>query len=148
MYKAIERAPITRVDTVGVRYLGWILANDSGSAPYAAIDSVVRAVGKIVVWVEAAAELSTIRIRSRDKTVPSHEVPKIAPPVADSTSNWCAGFASPTPLWPMPANACMAVITITYVTSSRTVEMIAARPGVLDLSAVSSFTDKVVSQPQ
>src|SRR5215469_2332957 len=141
MYKAIERAPITRVDTVGVRYLGWILANDSGSAPYAAIDSVVRAVGKIVVCVEAAAELSTIRISSRDNTVPSPELPKIAPPVTDSTSNWWAGFISPTPLSPMPANAWTEMITVTYVTSSSTVEMIAARPGVRDLSAVSSFTD-------
>src|ERR1700722_5897624 len=148
MYSRIEIAPITRVDTVGVRYLGWILAKDSGSAPEAAIDSVVRAVGKIVVWVEAAAELSTMRISSRDKTVPSPEVPKIAPPVTDSTSNWCAGFVSPTPLPPTPANACIETITITYVTSSRTVEMIAARPGVWDLFAVSSFTDKAVSQPQ
>ena len=73
----------------------------------------MRAVGKIVVWVEAAAELSTMRIRSRDKTMPNPEVPKIAPPVTDSTSNWCAGFVSPTPLPPMPANACTAMITIT-----------------------------------
>src|SRR5215469_12952671 len=148
MYKMIEIAPITTVDTVGVRYRGLILANDSGSAPYAAIDSVVRALGKIVVWVEAAAELSTMRIRSRDKTVPNPEVPKIAPPVADSTSDWCAGFESPTPLVPMPANACKAMITIAYVRSRRTVEMIPPRPGVRDLSAVSSFTDKAVSQPQ
>src|SRR5579872_4080118 len=112
MYRMIEVAPITTVDTVGVRYLGWILANASGSARYAAIDSVVRAVGKNVVWVEAAAELSTMRISSRDRDVPSAEVPKIAPPVADSTSNWCAGFISPTPLPPMPANACTEMITI------------------------------------
>src|SRR5215469_4271473 len=148
MYKAIERAPITRVDTVGVRYLGWILANDSGSAPYAAIDSVVRAVGKIVVCVEAAAELSTMRISSRDRTVPSPEVPKIAPPRTDSTSNWCCGFLSPMPFVPMPANAWTEMITITYVTRSMTVEMMPARPGVRDLSAVSSFTDNAVSQPQ
>ena len=77
------------------------------------MDSVVRAVGRIVVWVDAAAELSTIRISSRDKTVPSPEVPKIAPPVTDSTSNWCAGFVSPTPLLPIPANDCTAKITIT-----------------------------------
>src|SRR5215469_16396079 len=148
MYKMIEIAPITTVDTVGVRYRGLILANVWGSAPYAAIDSVVRAVGKIVVWVEAAAELSTMRISSRDKTVPNPEVPKIAAPVTDSTSNWWAGFVSPTPLWPLPANACMAVITITYVRSNRTVEIIPARPGVRDLSTVSSLTDKAVSQPQ
>ena len=77
------------------------------------MDSVVRAAGRIVVWVDAAAELSTIKISSRDKTVPNPEVPKIALPVTESTSNWCAGFVSPTPLLPMPANACMATITIT-----------------------------------
>src|SRR5215469_3164335 len=113
MYKMIEIAPITTVDTVGVRYRGLILANVWGSAPYAAIDSVVRAVGKIVVCVEAAAELSTMRIRSRDRTVPRPEVPKIALPVTDSTSDWCAGLASPTLFVPMPANACMAMIVIT-----------------------------------
>ena len=52
--------PITIVDTVGVRNRGWIFANDFGIALYAAIDSVVRAVGRIVVWVDAAAEDSTI----------------------------------------------------------------------------------------
>src|SRR5580693_8566614 len=109
----MEIAPITTVDTVGLRNLGLIFANDSGSAPYAAIESVVRAVGRIVVWVEAAAELSTMRIRSRDRTVPSPEEPKIAPPVTDRTSNWWAGFISPTPLVPMPENACTEMITIT-----------------------------------
>ena len=33
MYSAIETAPITIVDTVGVRYRGSILANGWGSAP-------------------------------------------------------------------------------------------------------------------
>jgi hypothetical protein len=108
----------------------------------------VRAVGRIVVWVDAAAELSTMRISSRDKNVPSPDVPKIACPVTDSTSNSCAGFVSPQPVWPMPQNDCTEKITTTYVTSSRTVETIPARPGVRDLSAVSSFTDKAVSQPQ
>src|ERR1700722_6534953 len=112
------------------------------------MDSVVRAAGRIVVWVDAAAELSTIRISSRDKTVPNPDVPKIALPVTDSTSNWCAGFDSPTPLPPTPADDITATMTIAYVISSRTVEMIPARPGVLDLSAVSSFTDRAVSQPQ
>ncbi|HUY48996.1 MAG TPA: hypothetical protein VMV92_25300 [Streptosporangiaceae bacterium] len=95
-------APITSVDTVGVRFLGWILANAPGIALQAAIDRVVRAVGRIVVWVEAAAELSTIRISSRDRNVPTPEVPKMAPPVTDSTSNWCAGLVRPTPLLPTP----------------------------------------------
>ena len=37
------------VDTVGVRNRGWIFANDFGIALYAAMDRVVRAVGRIVV---------------------------------------------------------------------------------------------------
>src|SRR5215469_11063646 len=104
MYRAIETAPITRVDTVGVRYLGWILANDSGSAPYAAIDRVVRAVGRMVVWVEAAAELSTMRSSSRDRKVPKPPPPKIAVPSTDSTSPPWAALASPIPFVPVPAN--------------------------------------------
>src|SRR5438046_361631 len=55
----IEAAPIQNVDHVGVRYLGWILANARGRAPCAAIDSVVRAVGRMVVWVHATAEVMT-----------------------------------------------------------------------------------------
>src|SRR4030088_326735 len=113
MYRAMEMAPITSVDTVGVRFLGWILVNDAGSALYAAIDRVVRAVGRIVVWVEAAAELSTIRISSRDRNVPNPEVPKMAPPVTDSTSNWFAGLDRPIPLLPAPANASIEKMTMT-----------------------------------
>ena len=64
----------------------------------------VLAAGRIVVWVDAAAELSTIRISSRDRTVPKPEVPKIALPVTDSTSNWWSGLVSPTPVPPTPAN--------------------------------------------
>src|ERR1700747_1199041 len=112
MYSATEATPTTTVDTVGVRYRGLILANCGGSARWAAMDSVVRAAGKIVVWVDAAAELSTIKISSLDKTVPSPEVPKIALPVADSTSNWWSGVVSPTPLSPTPANDCTATMTI------------------------------------
>ena len=48
----------------------------------------------------------------------------------------------------LAASVSTATMTIAYVNSSKTVEMIPARPGVLDLSAVSSFTDKAVSQPQ
>src|SRR6185437_10994869 len=112
MYSATAATPTTIVDTVGVRYRGLILANCWGSARYAAMDSVVRAAGRIVVWVDAAAELSTIRISSRDKTAPNPEVPKIALPVTDSTSNWWSGFVSPTPLSPTPANDWTETITI------------------------------------
>ena len=48
--------PVNRVVMCGVRNFGCTLANDAGSAWYAAIDSVVRAVGRIVVCVEADAD--------------------------------------------------------------------------------------------
>jgi hypothetical protein len=52
------------------------------------IESVVRAVGRIVVWVEAAAELSTIRSSRWVRKLPNPEAPNIDPPRADSTSPW------------------------------------------------------------
>src|ERR1019366_4225918 len=103
MYKMIEMTPITMVDTVGVRYLGWILENDVGMA---------LAVGRIVVWVEAEAEVSTIKISSRDRKVPRQPPPKTAPPSTDSTSNWLAWLPRPIPLVPVPANACTEKMTI------------------------------------
>src|SRR5437763_427907 len=100
-YSTIEIPPITRVDTVGVRYRGWILANVLGIALYTAIDSVVRAVGKIVVWVEAAAEDSTIRKSRRVRNWPKPDDPKIALPWTESTSPMLAGLARPMPFSPM-----------------------------------------------
>jgi hypothetical protein len=52
----MDTAPIAIVDVVGVKKRGWIFANLAGSAWYAAIERVVRAVGRMVVWVEAPAE--------------------------------------------------------------------------------------------
>ena len=46
-------------------------------ALYTAIDSVVRAVGRIVVCVDAAAELSTISSSSLVRKLPKPEVPKM-----------------------------------------------------------------------
>ena len=77
-----------------------------------AIDRVVRAVGRIVVWVDAEAELSTIRISSRDRNVPRPPPPKMALPSTDSTSNWLLELLSPIPVLPIPANACTAKMTI------------------------------------
>ena len=78
-----------------------------------AIDSVVRAVGRIVVWVDAAAEDSTMRMqqvaeeRCRTPPLPKTEVPR-----TEITSPTWAGLARPMPLVPIPANACTAKITI------------------------------------
>ncbi len=61
---AIETIAIQIVDTLGVRKRGWIFANCFGIAPCADIDSVARVVGKIVVCVDADAEVSTAMISS------------------------------------------------------------------------------------
>ena len=76
------------------------------------MDRVVRAVGRMVVWVEAAAEDSTIRISSRARKVPKPLLPKIAPPSTDSTSPPWASLLSPIPFAPIPANASTETITI------------------------------------
>ena len=70
---------------------------------YVAIDSVVRAVGRIVVWVDAAAELSTISRSRWVRNEPNPDVPKTEPPRTDSTSPWWAGLPRPTPSVPIPA---------------------------------------------
>ena len=72
----------------------------------------MRAVGRIVVWVEAAAELSTIRISSRLRKVPRPPPPKIAPPSTESTSLELFELARPIPLVPIPAKASTEKITI------------------------------------
>ena len=64
---------------------------------------VVRAVGRMVVWVEAAAELSTIRSSRWDSTLPKPEVPKTEWPRTERTSPWLFGLPRPMPLVPMPA---------------------------------------------
>jgi len=72
----------------------------------------VRAVGRIVVWVDAAAELSTIRISSRERTSPMPLVPNTSPPRVESTSK-LAVLPRPIPLLPTPANACAPTMTST-----------------------------------
>src|SRR3954452_20364065 len=74
-YQTTETAPITSVDTLGVRKRLWTLPKTAGNALLHAIDSEVRAVGRIVVCVEAAAEVRTAMIR-----ILSSGVPKTLPP--------------------------------------------------------------------
>jgi hypothetical protein len=50
------------------------------------IESTVRAVGRIVVWVEAAAEESTMSNKRCESTEAKAECPKIAGPRIESTS--------------------------------------------------------------
>src|SRR5919204_984346 len=82
MYQTIETAPIEIVDTVGVLNLGLTVPNVLGIAPQRAIDRVVRAVGRIVVCVDAAAEVSTAMISSL-----SSGEPKTCEPRTLSTSS-------------------------------------------------------------
>ena len=67
-------------------------------ALYTAIDSVVRAVGRIVVCVEAAAELSTMSRRSLVRKLPKPDVPKMEDPSTESTSPALVGVLQPDPL--------------------------------------------------
>ena len=73
----------------GVRKRGWTLPRLFGIALARAIESVVRAVGRIVVWVEAAAEVSTAMIR-----ILSSGEPKTSVPSELSTSSWLATRSS------------------------------------------------------
>ena len=78
--------PMARVDVVGVRKRLWILPNASGMALNTAMERVVRAVGRMVVCVEAAAELSTMSTSSLVRKVPKPEEPKMEDPRTVSTS--------------------------------------------------------------
>ena len=62
--RLIESTPKPSVDTVGVRYRLCIRPSADGIAFQCAIDSVVRAVGRIVVCVDADADVSTLMISS------------------------------------------------------------------------------------
>src|SRR5574342_11126 len=70
-HHSTEAIPNHQVDQVGVRYLGWIFASGFGNAPCAAIDSVVRAVGRIVVCVEAIAEVKIASMSSLSHGLPT-----------------------------------------------------------------------------
>src|SRR5216683_4701926 len=108
----IEMPPMAIVDTVGVRYRGCIFAKTAGIALYTAIDRVVRAVGRIVVWVDAAAEESTISSSRWVRNEPQAELPKTLLPWIDSTSPAFATLPRPLPVVLIPANDCMERITI------------------------------------
>src|SRR5437762_2120432 len=99
------------VENVGVWYFGCILANCFGSALYTAIDRVVRAVGRIVVWVDAAAEDSTMSSSRWVRNEPKAEVPNTALPCTDSTSPALSRLLRPLPVDPTPAKDSMERIT-------------------------------------
>src|SRR5690349_12948965 len=76
-----DTAPIASVETSGVRWRALTCPTAFGIAPNRAIERVVLAVGRIVVCVEADAEVSTAMISSL-----SHGDPKTLPPRALRTS--------------------------------------------------------------
>jgi hypothetical protein len=102
----------------------------------------------MVVWVEAAAEVSTMSNNKWVSTVPIQPSPNTAVPTVDNTSPTFAGFASPIPSVPTPAKAWLATVSNVYTATSSTVASTAARPGVMALSLVSSLIDTLESHPQ
>src|SRR3954447_17019844 len=101
-YQTIDTAPITIVDTSGVWKRGWIRPKIAGIAFWRAIDRLVRAVGRIVVWVEADADVSTAMISSLSSPEPSTPLP-----IGANTSSALLVSVSG------PANATAAVLTST-----------------------------------
>ncbi len=99
--------------------------------------STARAVGMIVVWADAAVEVSTHRMSSLPAALPSTRL-DIAPRTSPLLRVRNAG----------PANVSAAMLNTAKMATSSTVEMTADRPGVFALSLVSSLTDTAQSQPQ
>src|SRR4051812_11785926 len=90
-YQATEMTPIQIVAVLGVMKVGWIVPKRFGAARLAAIDSAERVAGRIVVWHDAEAEVSTAMIRSLSHGDPSTSVPRL-----ESTSSlFC--LRKPTP---------------------------------------------------
>ncbi len=99
------------VDQVGVRNLWCTRAKRDGTALWAAMEKTVRASGRMVVWVDATAEVSTVKMSNLVRNQPGPVVPKTAPPRPESTSPELAGLPRPVPAVPIPANACADVAT-------------------------------------
>src|SRR6478609_112221 len=107
----MDAPPIHIVESVGVRYLGWILAKRAGAALNTAIDRLVRAVGRMVVWVEAEAEVSTVMASRWTMIQPTVPPPKTDSPMTANTSLALSMLPSPMPSSPTPANAMVATAT-------------------------------------
>ena len=101
-YQTIEMTPMRIVAMCGVLKRGCTSPSFFGSAPQRLIDRTVRAVGRIVVWVDADAEVSTASI-----TILSSGVPNTSLANALSTSSEL--FARKAEPW----NAWAAVLTST-----------------------------------
>src|SRR3954464_4869931 len=83
---AIEAMPIPIVDQVGVWYFGWMRAKWLGIALCTAIESEGRPVGRIVVCVEADAEVRIVAAKSTCRTWPMGPLPNTAGAITENTS--------------------------------------------------------------
>ena len=77
------------------------------------MERAVRAVGRIVVCVDAADDVSTEMISSVTKTLPRAVSPKTDGPIAANTSLALSALPRPMPVVPVPANATEATATST-----------------------------------
>jgi hypothetical protein len=73
---------------------------------------VVRAVGRIVVCVEADAEVKMVAERASRPMWPMKLSPNKAGPIAAKTSAELSGLPRPASVSPTPANATVATVTI------------------------------------
>ena len=71
----------------------------------------MRAVGRIVVWVDADADVRMDAASSSSRMCPITESPNSAGPIAENTSLEFASAPRPMPSVPTPANATAATVT-------------------------------------
>ena len=138
-YQAIDSAPMRIVETCGVRYRGWMRPSDSGIALARAIDSDVRAVGRIVVCVDAAADVSTAMIT----ILPSRSR---AEHVVGQQAEHVVGLVVGEPVGPAEGHRRGRDDHVDAEQDQRRGDR--GRPGIVSESSVSSLTVTRLSQPQ
>ena len=77
------------------------------------MERAARAVGRIVVWVEAADDVSTEMISRTTKKEPNPLSPNTVGAIAANTSSALSGLPRPMPSVPVPAKATEATETST-----------------------------------
>ena len=91
--------PKIHVALAGVRYFGLIRPYQPGNARWTAIESSLRAAGRIVVWVDAAAELSTAMISTLSNGDPSTRLPVALEDVVAVRGEERRAPSPPAPRW-------------------------------------------------
>ena len=138
-YQAMASAPITHVEIAGVRKRGWIRPSTAGIAPERAIERTVREAGRIVVCVDASAEVSTARTMSWSSGEPSTSVARVEK-IASSSSNSAIRSS--------PANATTAIATERRSRRGSPSRAPPRGPGADAESSTSSVRLTALSQPQ